>query len=226
VEHVWIDVACIDQTPGSAEMATEIGRQAKIFRHAKLVFAWLTTQVFAELMEKWAQAQIKGDALLQTLHEIKRYDMPRNVGIDFEHYLLDNPWFSSLWTLQEMYPRQDALLMTREGTLSFRLEDLAIWLWASYEASRSNDLPWSSEAQRLQFQLVERSGMGSMGFRFPIILLVIAKQRRTAPENITDRVHGIMQVFDFRLGKSRPGSDPSAMLTTAWRNLKMNLEWS
>ena len=38
VEFLWLDVACIDQTPGSREKALEIGRQAKIFRRAETVF--------------------------------------------------------------------------------------------------------------------------------------------------------------------------------------------
>lgn len=43
VEFLWLDAACIDQTPGSHEKAQEIGRQGKIFRGAAQVFVWLTT---------------------------------------------------------------------------------------------------------------------------------------------------------------------------------------
>lgn len=35
IEYVWIDIACIQQTPNSREMAAEVGRQAKIFRGAE-----------------------------------------------------------------------------------------------------------------------------------------------------------------------------------------------
>ena len=41
LDFVWLDVACIDQRPGSAEMAREIGRQARIFGRAEQAFIWL-----------------------------------------------------------------------------------------------------------------------------------------------------------------------------------------
>lgn len=41
IEFVWLDVACINQTPDHPQMAVEIGRQARIFRKAKRVLIWL-----------------------------------------------------------------------------------------------------------------------------------------------------------------------------------------
>ena len=41
LNFVWLDVACIDQRPGSRAKAREIGRQAKIFGHARHAFIWL-----------------------------------------------------------------------------------------------------------------------------------------------------------------------------------------
>lgn len=41
-EFVWLDVACIDQRPGSENGQLEIGRQAVIFRSAQIVTIWLT----------------------------------------------------------------------------------------------------------------------------------------------------------------------------------------
>jgi hypothetical protein len=38
---VWVDIACIDQTPGSLENAKEVGRQAKIFGNAHGAYIWL-----------------------------------------------------------------------------------------------------------------------------------------------------------------------------------------
>lgn len=40
VDFIWLDIACIDQTPNSKENASEVGRQAKIFTGATNVFAW------------------------------------------------------------------------------------------------------------------------------------------------------------------------------------------
>lgn len=41
IEFVWLDVACINQTPDHPQKAQEIGRQARIFRNAKRVLIWL-----------------------------------------------------------------------------------------------------------------------------------------------------------------------------------------
>ena len=40
---VWLDIACIDQNPGSAQAASEIGKQIKIFRSAYQTFIWLAS---------------------------------------------------------------------------------------------------------------------------------------------------------------------------------------
>ena len=41
LDFIWLDVACIDQRPGSAEKAREIGRQARVFGRAEKAFIWL-----------------------------------------------------------------------------------------------------------------------------------------------------------------------------------------
>lgn len=43
LEWVWIDVACIDQRKSSPEKASEVGRQAAIFRNATSAFIWINT---------------------------------------------------------------------------------------------------------------------------------------------------------------------------------------
>lgn len=40
-ESVWLDVACINQTPNHPQKAQEIGRQAQIFKRATRVLIWL-----------------------------------------------------------------------------------------------------------------------------------------------------------------------------------------
>lgn len=41
IAFVWLNIACIDQTPGSLAKAREIGQQAEIFRGAAGTFVWL-----------------------------------------------------------------------------------------------------------------------------------------------------------------------------------------
>jgi hypothetical protein len=49
IKFVWLDIACIDRRPGSAEGLAEIGRQAAIFREAKHVIIWLAQHTHEQL---------------------------------------------------------------------------------------------------------------------------------------------------------------------------------
>lgn len=48
-EFVWLDIACINQTPNHPQMAVEIGRQARIFRKARRVLIWLNQATSQDL---------------------------------------------------------------------------------------------------------------------------------------------------------------------------------
>lgn len=60
---------------------------------------------------------------------------------------------------------------------------------------------------------LERTGTIGLGLMIPTVLLAAAEHRKTGPDNVTDRVYGIMQVFGFRLGKARPGCDHKRQFT-------------
>lgn len=59
--YVWLDLCCIPQEPGSAIGASEIARQAQIFRNAEVVVAWLNDvddfQVLGDIL-KWKALQL------------------------------------------------------------------------------------------------------------------------------------------------------------------------
>ena len=58
IEFVWLDVACINQTAVHPQKATEIGRQARIFKKAKQVIVWLNG-IAAQDLEKRTDGLIK-----------------------------------------------------------------------------------------------------------------------------------------------------------------------
>ncbi|KAL8670780.1 MAG: hypothetical protein Q9168_004702 [Polycauliona sp. 1 TL-2023] len=96
------DVACIDQTPESADKAREIGRQAKIFKGAAQVYVWLTTHDKAFVLE-WAsrmdtQCGVMCSSGFPTQANIGEWlEATEKLVID----VVADPRFTSLWTLQE-----------------------------------------------------------------------------------------------------------------------------
>ena len=119
-EFVWVDIACIDQSESNPRSDAEIGRQAIIFRHADVVYTWLTTTRHQNFAKN-----------LKILFEFKSFD---HLGIwndtamaETQHLpearrassaltnILSDLWFSSLWTLQEAYLRPDAIILSRKG---------------------------------------------------------------------------------------------------------------
>lgn len=126
IEFVWLDVACIDQTPGSPVYYSEIGRQATIFRRALDVFVWLTTLSSAHL-DTWAREL---DALLDwRANDRFKQNTAKRLAVDLTSAIcgrLDRrgryveelgryPWFSSLWTLQEAFLCPGAVFLGRDG---------------------------------------------------------------------------------------------------------------
>ena len=210
-------MACIDQTANSAEMAAEIGRQAKIFRGATQAFVWFTKHTVATInsvLETMTTFHTRAAADPSAV-DGKMNGAWRDLGIIDS--VIDDPWFTSLWTLQEAFLRQDALLLTQEGKpwpngeLSYlvSLKDLMGLLEPLANDARYNEHQNAMEpdACREMAESLDRSGLISLTVNNPIALLSVAQNRKTGPDNTADRVYGIMQVFDLRLGKSRPGVD-------------------
>lgn len=135
VEFVWLDVACIDQTPTSPEYASEIGRQAAIFHGAQAVFIWLATTPRAALhdwaleLEQWVasrtmtlrdleeEEEAAGEDEEQERPVPTSEDLRRQMddAVRLVRFLSRDAWFSSLWTLQEAFLAPNAILLGRDG---------------------------------------------------------------------------------------------------------------
>ncbi|KAL2856526.1 heterokaryon incompatibility protein-domain-containing protein [Aspergillus pseudoustus] len=234
-EFLWIDIACIDQKPSSKENASEVGRQAKIFKKADTVYVWL--QSFDTVsFDAWLRYSVE-HLLIPYLHAsrtglargrvLTSSAIPEELLGDIERHiqrLSQDPWCTSLWTLQEGFLRPDAFILTRSPPDPARvLPDLPHALdWLGHiiaDAQRSglaHNNPRLGRIQRKALELgfvgvvhgsvagaqvVDRSSVGSA--ENPFHLLACSAARQTSREE--DRVYGIMQVFDLRLGKSAVG---------------------
>ncbi|KAL8644562.1 MAG: hypothetical protein Q9226_007700 [Calogaya cf. arnoldii] len=144
--------------------------------------------------------------------------------------LFIDPWFSSLWTLQEAFLCHTAYLVPLEASPIYqhvqhewshtpvtlgvlcsiaatlneivdREQPAALERW---EADRNNPIvikQWKYLGE-VSTMLIQR-GLSALASRNSIALYHVAQYRRT--RNDKDRVYGIQQIFDLRLGASAPG---------------------
>jgi hypothetical protein len=204
VDFIWLDIACIAQREDPRADA-EIGRQALIFRGARYVYMWLTTVSASELKkildDMW---WIEGE---QPAEYTVRHSRA-NRGIV---RLLGDPWFSSLWTLQEAFLRQDAYLLSSDPTLIERshvdqlcgLSDILVpcssWRWFYNRIMAGLTDQGEAEFDEADRAIRER-GLNALSSQHEISTY-IAAQRRTASRE-DDRIYGLQQVFRLRLGKT------------------------
>jgi hypothetical protein len=235
-EYVWLDVACIDQENGQVKM-DEIRRQAAIFWRADRVFVWLnhcSTDELQACVNKANQSyQQYRDYLYEEIPDFNPREWIQSTG-DAASRLFSDPWFSSLWTLQEAYLRQDAILLSMEASTveypesqfdrSTILHDLIFCYYEIYKAAkrftRDKEQSLENPADRVDAQdivsQIERSGLPPLHDGNPISIYGVACFRQAT--NPLDRIYGIMQIFGLTLGDdSRPA--PGRSLESLERQL-------
>ncbi|OHE94782.1 HET domain-containing protein [Colletotrichum orchidophilum] len=114
---MWIDAICIDQN-NIAERGHQVGQMASIYRKAEQVVIWLGPSTFErkllleclrKLQQGWKRqkshadltwAQKNGSAIRHSsdLDQAVFADVQRNALVS----LLDEPWFTRIWVLQEV----------------------------------------------------------------------------------------------------------------------------
>ena len=135
--------------------------------------------------------------------------------------LFMDPWFTSLWTLQEAFLCPRAYLLSREATASLDtlanlchwcstidklcdtlssrfLEDRATEESEIYESWAPNER-WVWEIN----SMLRHRGLVALASRNPMALYAATSYRRT--RNEVDRIYAIQQVFNLQLGSSAPG---------------------
>ncbi|KAL2837290.1 hypothetical protein BJY01DRAFT_221128 [Aspergillus pseudoustus] len=241
VDFLWLDVACIDQVDEAAK-ADQVGKQAGIFMNASHKYVWLHGTPLAQLQSltdgiMHLAARLSGDET----HEVSFPGFPELTHL--VHYgadpgspaacihepewlqavastaraIVQDPWFSSLWTLQECYLGRNATLLsqeaepaTRQGFGDHELDTLVNSFGEIETAVRE----WLAQLRRerpairdaalhiayLEDTLDALSPLVCQAWDFQP-LIYCAASRRTA-SNPLDQVYGIMQVFGLRLGKA------------------------
>ena len=205
----------------------EIGRQARIFRYAKQSYAWLSrlsaatlrpslynlrTAVYGLQNEPWAK---EGS---QHFHSRPWLRM----AFDSLTSLTNDPWFSSLWTLQKAFLCTHAIILSHDGQAALDVStfDLRPWSLQQLFSFANGLILWSerSRAPRAEpefnelMELVHGSGLAALHLNNPMALLGVSYTRKTTRD--LDRIDGIMQMFgnDFKVGLSREDADPIPFL--------------
>lgn len=231
-EWAWVDVACIDQERDEIK-AEEVGRQASIFKKAAHAYVWLSHLPFHRY-KTITQTLIEDCHLLGNfsnewfaVNEHPLESVERAVERSYRacQLILEDPWFSSLWTLQEYFLRNDVDAFSAEGEV---LKGCSWMRLRGFLGSMYADLGYIVDIRRQQDfshvafpspQLVDRAVEGRRllarsGFQYAPwtsnanIQYTTARFRTTSrPE---DRIYAIMQIYNLRVGQSaRPNDRPS-----------------
>jgi hypothetical protein len=213
IQYVWVDVACIDQRergPDQAKADAEVGRQAKIFGDARSTLIW----THGTSKDTWDSARV---AFSGTRMDLPPADLDQAKRAALRS-LLEDPWFGSLWTLQEAFLCFGATIITREGIVpnptSLHLDpayqllflgQLLRWAraWSSAPPQNSpEDLSQqgASNARDEILALLDEKGILKLETGNPLAAYTAAIDRQAEREE--DRVYAIQQMFRLRLGKS------------------------
>jgi hypothetical protein len=221
VDFAWIDICCIDQEDTATKMY-EVGRQAGIFKQATHAYAWLNFHPHGELQalfdtifdldnvisgwQMWELSDLQKQSVIPRLQHI----------LSALGSLMQDPWFTSLWTLQEAVLRRDALILSSTGqplTMShdreyrIRLDMFCNSCWNTLVDIDGYAEDWPQEAiplnRKIQ-QIIRTSGLFFRLTNNPNVQYGMAYHRVTRQP--LDRVYAIMQIYGFRLGESlHPG---------------------
>lgn len=216
-KFIWLDVACIDQEDDLVKM-DEIRKTPGIFANASVAFVWLCRVPMHELRKSWdfwkkvLKHQYSDGGLINDLESILALE-------DAASIFLDDPWFSSLWSLQDEGIRKDAFFLSREGEVaetdmipcnvhSIQL-GLSIMSSTLSNNSRQRGSPNAQSqgiADRIKLRL-DNAGVPQPGSNPN--LLYIASTRRLASQR-TDSIYAIMGLYNIQVGAAQ---DPSRQYT-------------
>lgn len=234
-EYIWLDVACIDQRESEPRSAAEVGRQADIFKGAQNVFIWLTDFYFSELQSLLKKLNpldprgLMGDDFDPWIASNTHLDTANQVYIGLRQLFGDH-WFSSLWTLQEVFLRQDGILVSREGkTVSneFSKDDFNFLdILSMYDEMDIFGMKAAGHSLTgsliLLSNLSDQVGLTAIYTQSAMVALVASGNRTTTREE--DRVYAIQQIFGLRLGNTNTKAAPGSTFTRAELEVQLGRE--
>jgi hypothetical protein len=222
-QWLWLDVACIDQENESVKM-DEVARQVGIFHMAQEAFVWLhglqtahAADCVAFLTKFWAYDPLPEDHIWSYETDTNRLTM----SVDYYkthiinlqstlEALFKDPWFDSLWTLQESILRRDAQLLsaTGEPILFQDQEELVnrictikklteccegIWSALHYYASCNGLGSWHQHIASMIMSTIESVGFNVMAAVNPNVQYGAARHRKTHEPR--DRIAAIFGIY-------------------------------
>jgi hypothetical protein len=212
VDYLWIDIACIDQEDQATKM-DEVGRQVGIFAQAQRMYVWLSHLDLTTL-----QANLNDFIDCVTyLHFMDEDKDPRpaikHVAASLAS-LLKDPWFSSLWTLQECTINRSAMILSREGKPipvrfmegSFLLnmvanETSAMVHYLGRLEDRAPHLVQDVQSEVESIRLHARcTGFNNLFISNPNVQYELVRYRTSS--RLEDRIYGITQIYNLRVGQS------------------------
>ncbi|KAF2122738.1 hypothetical protein BDV96DRAFT_656398 [Lophiotrema nucula] len=223
-DWLWLDVACIDQIDEQVKMA-EVARQVGIFHGAAEAFAWLhSLDSLVACRSISILAEIGGYDVLGQDHvwDYETEQLRLNLSLNYYRVRLDSvekalqaliadPWFTSLWTLQESILRRDAQLLSADGEpILYETQEMGdtkqactIALLNGWCAGIWHDLKYYANGRKLskaeQVQastitnLIERVGLNFASAINPNVQYGAARFRETKYPK--DRVYGIYGIY-------------------------------
>ena len=218
-EYIWIDIACIDQKREKVKME-EVGRQGIIFKRARRAYIWLN-KYEPEIIQHHMQMLMHCGYQLAT-RNMDPLEAAQSM-VDNLSLILQDPWFSSLWTLQESFLQRHATMLNKRGepittdgpwngeSPNCQLLDISgacsiartiIEQAMKAEQAGHQDSSLSPQFERLNTMrtTIHRWGIDFMLCPNPNIQYAAARFRQTTRAD--DRIYAIMQAYGYRLGNS------------------------
>ena len=233
LDWIWIDVGCIDQrrSDPDKQAAIEIGRQANIFKQAKSTFVWLSRLHEMQLRKSLDSFLEHSDSLYEYVwYEKKAVDLDLTMGKlrESSEEIFADPWFSSLWTLQEVVLRNDAIVLSTEGEpvlwkVGKEEQRMYLTMLINHCQNVYGDLERISQRKMLFYtpppskeaadaigrvkELILQAGFYYLFSTNPNVQYGTARYRTTSRRE--DRIYAIMQIYNLCIGKSaRPNENP------------------
>lgn len=224
-KYVWVDVACIDQRHDNDN---QIGIQASIFRNASMAFIWLHQTEeedghpsLEDSMDYAAEAA--DEAVRRYRTNERKSQAQRQNEIDMVLPLLQDPYFKSLWTLQESFLRPGILLSKTGKTVTIDPGEP----WSTWDLNLGSLIDQCAPYVRFTdvdeelHQPIKEAGLDILNARNPMAVLQAAKYRRCS--RLQDRIFGIQQIFGVDVGLRDSGGIQSLVFLESKLCYKMNL---
>jgi hypothetical protein len=103
--YLWVDQICIDQST-VLERNYQVALISRIYAGASQVIAWLALENRAS-----------GTELLDSQYIFEERDVQLWRRRDLFHDILQDPYFSRLWIIQELYCARDVLIVIPDGRI-------------------------------------------------------------------------------------------------------------